>query len=365
MDQEDEPANPGRGQSVDKTVKRDRVVQRWGGHLVATNGCGWLSLSLQSSLSMLSRIYPFVFALPFLAAILLAHAPVDSEQAITDLINQMIAARQFESAVALARHAVAQYPASAALDQLLGLALYREGDRRGAAVAFRKAIELAPSESGNYFNLGLIELGAGDARAVKHLEAFVQLEPRNPDGHLLLGHAYQYTNRTLPAVEQYHKALEFAPKLPTAHYHLGLAYESQGDVGLALAEFKQEIDTNPKFCEAYELAGKVEVERDHLNESEHLYRSAVECRDGSFQAHYGLARVLLAKEQFAEAETELARCVKIDDSAISAHYALAQTYQRLGRMDAAEREYHLIAQIHAQRHAHISSGIASSQEARP
>jgi tetratricopeptide (TPR) repeat protein len=308
----------------------------------------------------------WLFSLGLAAFFLLALHPVpalaeDSEQTVYEQIEQNIQSGQIDTAIDEARQALTKYPDSPRLNQALGTACYQRGLKSEAAEAFRKAVVLDPSVAMNYFNLGLIELGMRDPRATKDLETFVTLAPDNAVGHLLLGHAYHYTNRTLLAIEQYKRALELSPDIRLGHYHLGVAYESQGDLSGALEEFKKEIALDPDYNESYWLAGNIEIDRGNLNDAEKLFRSSISRNPETFQAHYGLARVLVASDHMPEAETELKKCLELNADSIEAHYLLARTYQRMGRQADAEREYQIISTLHSQRHAHVNSGIAGRQ----
>ena len=57
----------------------------------------------------------------------------------------------------------------------------------------------------------------------------------------LLGRAYQNTNRTVQAIEQFQTALHIDPDTPLGHYHLGFAYASLGRNQEAIAEYRKEL----------------------------------------------------------------------------------------------------------------------------
>jgi tetratricopeptide (TPR) repeat protein len=286
----------------------------------------------------------------------------ESEKALVEQISLTFEAGQIDAALQRARAAIAQYPRSATLHQLLGAALFKKGLNSEARAAFRRAIELAPNVPQNYFNLALVDLSENKyPDAVKSLEAFLRFEPANAQARVLLGRAYHNLNRTLPAIEQFQKALELAPQLPLIHYHLGYAYQSQGNLKAALEEFRKEIHSNPAFHEPYWLAGNIELGQGDLDAAGDSFRKGIELRPQAYQGHYGLARVLIARKQLQEAEIELKKAVELNPSNVEVHYALARTYQQMGKKADAEREYKVVADIHS-RHAGQRSGIAGQQQ---
>jgi len=280
------------------------------------------------------------------------------QQQLEDQITAKLEAGQTEAALSQARVAAAQYPKSSVLQQLLGACLFKMGDKEEARQAFQKAIDLDSSLPQNYYNLALLEMS--DQRyqeAAGALENYLRLEPRNAEAHLLLGRAFHNLNRTIPAIEQFKKALALDPNLPLAHYHLGYALQSQGELKAALEEFKQEIRISPAFYDSYWLAGNIALGLGDTEEAAQLFHRGISLKPQAFQAHYGLGRTLLATEKFDEAESELRRAIKANPENVEAHYALARTYQRMGRQEDARREYQECSALNARRQKR-SSGIA-------
>jgi protein O-GlcNAc transferase len=291
-------------------------------------------------------------------------APVfgqESEAASAERIRSEIEAGRLDAAIADARKAVVQFPKSSELQQLLGASLFKKGLKGEAREAFHRAIELDAGIPDNYFDLALVELSESKyAEATRLLEALIKLEPGNALARVMLGRAYHNQNRTIPAIEQFKRALELAPRLPLAHYHLGFAYQSQGNLSAALSEYEQEIRLNPEFFEPYPLAGKIELGRGHLAAAESYFRKAIELQPQAADAIYGLARVLRQQGNLDGAEAEFKRVIELEPARIEAHYALARLYQQLGRKDEAAREFKIVAGLHA-RNAQGSSGIAGNR----
>jgi len=56
----------------------------------------------------------------------------------------------------------------------------------------------------------------------------VKLKPFAALAHVLLGRAYQNTNRTSQAIQQFQTSLRLDPDTQLGHYHLGFGYASLG-----------------------------------------------------------------------------------------------------------------------------------------
>jgi tetratricopeptide (TPR) repeat protein len=285
----------------------------------------------------------------------------ESEAALESRIAQELGAGQLGQAAQDARRALKLFPRSAAFAQMLGAALFKDGDRDGARTAFQHAIELNPELPQGYLDLALVELSANRlAQAVPPLKEYLRREPDSAEAHLLLGRAEHNLNETLPAIKEFQKALALNPRLPLAHYHLGYAEQSLGRLDEALAEFKKEIELNPGFYDSYWLAGKIELDRRHWGTAEKYFRDGLQVRPDGLPALYGLARVEMARGEFAAAAGDLEKVVAREPDNVEAHYTLAQAYQRLKRPADAAREFKIVAELHARQRS-TSSGIAGSR----
>ncbi|MGH9543659.1 MAG: tetratricopeptide repeat protein [Terriglobales bacterium] len=308
------------------------------------NSCvPWLEKKLfASSLILVSLICACVVSMA---------ARQNGESELAASIRAKLEAGQFDSAVSESRSAVARYPASFAIYQLLGSALFKKGEKEESRSAFQRAIQLAPSASVNYFNLARVDLSLNRLpEAVTSLETFLRFEPRDAAAHVLLGRAYHNLNQTLPGIEQFKAALAIDPTLPLAHFHLGYAELALGDRATAMAEFEAEIKVNPDFADPYWMMGNIEFDRGNLDAAETLFVRAIARKAESFSAHYGLARVLARMGKGLEAEAEFRKALADEPNRVEAHYALARLYRQMGRAEDANREFGIVAAIHASGH---------------
>ncbi len=154
-----------------------------------------------------------------------------AQDAAAERIRAAIQAGTVDLAIGDARQALAQFPQSSELHQLLGVALFKKGLNAEAREALRRAVELDSKDPQNYYNLALVELSEKKyPEATRLLETAVKLDPGDALARVMLGRAYHNQNLTVPAIEQFKAALKLAPRVPLVHYHLGYAYQSQGNL---------------------------------------------------------------------------------------------------------------------------------------
>ena len=230
----------------------------------------------------------------------------DTENVLVERIRGALAGNDPGLALSEAQDAVRQYPNSAQLYQMLGSAQFRNGSKEDARAAFQRAVDLAPQDSINYFNLGRVELSLDHyAEVVTSLNTFLRFEPQDAAAHVLLGRAYYNLNETLLGIEQFKAALALDQTLPLAHFHLGYAAElALGNRDAAIEEFHKEMSINPGFYDPYWMSGDIEFDRGNLQPAETFFRNGIKVKPRAFQAHYGLGRVLSRRGRFEEAETE-------------------------------------------------------------
>jgi superkiller protein 3 len=291
---------------------------------------------------------PFVFLnLLWVCAVVCVAETTESAWVLQ--VRSALVRNDLQSAIQDARRGIQQYPGSVALYQLLGGALFRSGASQDARAAFQKAIDLAPQEPLNYFNLARVDLSLNRFDdVVMSLTTFLKSDPRDAEAHVLLGRAYHNLNKTLLGIEQFQAGLAIDDRLPLAHFHLGYALLSLGNSEAALVEFRKEMAISPGFDTPHWMAGDIEVGRGNLKAAEDLYRKAVALNPRVFQPHYGLGRVLSRSFRPTEAETEFQTALQYSPGSVETHYALGRLYQQMGKPHEAQKQFQIVSDLHSQ-----------------
>jgi Flp pilus assembly protein TadD len=168
------------------------------------------------------------------------------------------------------------------------------GDAAGAAVAYRKALEIMPSDPRVLLNLGLAYADAGDAAsAIEHYRRSLELDGRQPLAFVNLGIALESGNDLARAAVAYRRAIALDPGEPLAYFNLGNALLKSGDVAGAIPLYERVIALDPSIAPAhFSLAQALVQRRDYA-------RALAEVRAGlEFEPGNDRARQL---------ETQLAR----------------------------------------------------------
>jgi tetratricopeptide (TPR) repeat protein len=170
------------------------------------------------------------------------------QQALAMAIRAGVLAVQGKAAEATAAEAEAAKldPTSADVPHLAGLRRMREGDAKGAAEAFQRAISMEPKRVMLYADLVRAQLAqeGGAKLAIDTVKKAIGRVGENPRLVLLLGDAYRAAGDADLAQGQYQKAIQLGGKFPDARVALARLYRAKTppNVPGALVELNQAID---------------------------------------------------------------------------------------------------------------------------
>jgi len=245
------------------------------------------------------------------------------------------------------KQAIEENPSDAEAVQLTGLSLYLAGKSAEAIPYLEKVQSWFPSANVDAaYILGVAYMQSKqypNARA-----AFARMFQVPPDSAA----AYLFTARLLlrfdfaPIAEEYgKKALELDPKLPLTHQLLGEIYLYQSKISEAATEFQEELAINPANPAAYYKLADADSRIEKFDEAEKLLQRSIWLDSTSTGPYILLGKVLLKKGETQLAIRALQRAISMDPNNNIPHHLLGQAYRNLGRTDDADRELKLAEQL--------------------
>jgi protein O-GlcNAc transferase len=262
----------------------------------------------------------------------------------------------------LAAEAFRHWPSDARFLHLRGLAYFRIGNLDAAQTDLTAAEKLSPFDAKLAFDFGLLNMAQKKYDdAARHFELALKAPERAsaPTLHILLGRAYQNSNRTEQGIAEFKRALALDPKVPLGHYHLGFAYASLGKNQQALEELQKELARTTDNAEVFYEYGNVLIDSGRFAEAIPPLECALALQPTYADAQYELGKALLLIGKVTEAITSLKRAIELSPDSPESHYQLSRAYSKAGDRESARAELARFSALKKGRQA--TGGMASGR----
>lgn len=245
--------------------------------------------------------------------------------------------------------AMAEDPTDVESIQMQGLTLYRLGRPAEAIPFLERMRQWTPNANADANHvLGLCYMNAqryDDARAA--FAAQYGVTPDSAAAYLLAGTMLMQADLPELAAKDAQKALELSPRIPQAHFMLGEVYLYKSDVSHALEEFEQERGINPSYAAVYDRLGDVYTRTGQYQQAQEALTRAISLDVSSTGPFIQMGKVFLRRNDPESAAMYLQHAEKMDPANYITHTLLGQAYRGLGREEDAKRELDAASQIHA------------------
>ena len=250
-------------------------------------------------------------------------------------------------AVASFKKALEENPGDSEAIQLMGLSYYLGGHPAEAIAPLEKVQTWYPSANVDAsYILGICYMQTKDfPNSRKAFAKMFAVPPESAASYLFMARMMLRFDFDVPAEENAKKAVELDPKLPLAHSLLGEIYLYKSRIPEATEQFQKELELNPgdaavyyKLADAYSRSQKYE-------EAEKLLQRSIWLDATSTGPYILMGKVLEKKGESALAVRALQRAIAMDPNNAIPHHLLGLAYRDLGRNGDAERELKLAEQL--------------------
>lgn len=115
-----------------------------------------------------------------------------------------------------------------------------------AAALYQRAIDVDPSLSIAYTNLGNVRFRQGDETAAVALyRRAIEIDEGQPEAHYNLGYVMLERGEPRPAVGFFERAIAADPRFADAHFNIAMAYEQLGERRKARPYWQQYLELEP------------------------------------------------------------------------------------------------------------------------
>ena len=254
---------------------------------------------------------------------------------------------EFRNALKVDPHYVDAYYQLAQADVALfdqDMALQRKDaallDARDAFKALNQAITVDPNRADvRIARAELLSSSPGvkdQAQAAADANYVLQQDPKNADGHRVLGTTFFEQKQYDQALQEFSKSAALAPSNPNSYLGIAqtnLALRHPDDAEL---NFKKAIQVDSHFIQAYlELAG-LYAQQNRVDQAEQMVQAGIQANPSVIGLYEALAQYEVRHQNAAQAEQALQAGIKANPSAIPLYLNLAAVFEGQGKPADAE-----------------------------
>jgi tetratricopeptide (TPR) repeat protein len=288
----------------------------------------------------------------------------------------LLEARQehYKAAVPLYRKALAINPNVPAVRRNLGLALFKDGDLRGAIQEFGRLLKDQPHDFQLTTLTGMAHYGLAEYKeAIPYLRDAAAYDKQSLPLRLALAHSCLWSKQYQCVMDTYHEilalnadsaeadmiagealdemkdnegstkmfreAVKANPKEPNVHFGLGYLLWTQKQYPEAASEFQAELANDPDHVQALEYLADADIQMNQSDKALPLLERVVKMNRSLPLVHLDLGIVYTEGDRKQDALRELTMAAKLNPGDVDVHWRLGRLYHALGRKEEARAEF--------------------------
>ncbi len=257
------------------------------------------------------------------------------------------AAEQFE---AVLKTAQPDSPEARESTLFLAQSLYLTNQFKAAVPYLEKAVAAGTRQLEASYMLGNAHVQLHEMEpAVRAFAVLYAVPPDSASAYLITAQMMIRQGFEENAEKAVLRALELNPKIPQGHYLLGEIATFHGEIERATAELTKEIELNPDFAMAYYKLGDALSRREQWDEAIPQLERSIWLNPTYSGAYILLGKGYLRRKELPNAENMLRQALRMDPQNSSAHYLLGQTLSQAGRMEEAKKFLDRAQQLKAEK----------------
>jgi len=230
------------------------------------------------------------------------------EESILLLGQTLFLQSKYTDAIPWLEKATSGKSPTAEASYMLGNACIFTRQPEKAVQAFAKLFRVAPGSAAAHLTTARMMLHHDvDGEAAKQARLALELDPRIPEAHFLLGEVAILHAEIDDAIAELNQEIAINPGFAMAHYRLGDAYSRREDWEQAMAPLERSVWLNPNYSAPFILLGKGYLKRKELANAEGVLRHALRLDPQNLSAHYLLGQTLMQEGKVEDAQKEMAK----------------------------------------------------------
>ncbi len=220
------------------------------------------------------------------------------------------------------------------------LALYQQGDVRGAKRAFLSILRKNPLSTDALYNLGVI---AKDRQnydaAIEYYERVISIDPAYVNAWFNLGGIFIDQARYDEAHERFQKVVSLSPDYANAWYNLGIIAAARGRRDEAIKYYQKALSIDPAFVNACYNIGLMLLEQKKYDEAIEYSQKVISLNPEYVDALFNIGSAMQSTNNYAGAIEYYEKALAINPDYYLAHNNLGIIHQAQYNFDKAIEHY--------------------------
>ncbi len=230
-----------------------------------------------------------------------------------------------------------QRPDLAEAHYQIGIAMARKRDYVGAAVAFRKALEIDPNHSAATRELAALPVDENESAEIARLESYIR------EGKFA---------EVQPLLEAY---TQNRPSSAWGWYALGYTYFAQQKVGESIRALSKSLSIDVANANAHKVLGRTLMLIGRFDAAKLEFELGARYDPASAEMQYNLGKLAAIQDQWPQAKQAYELALKLDPSYMEAYDGLGFALESLGDEAGAIANYKRAAEINEQRKGNFAA----------
>ncbi len=214
-----------------------------------------------------------------------------------------------------------------------------EKDVYKAIELLNQAIEIKEDYADAYLERGkrkidienVDEIRVNYYEALKDLDTYILLRPKNPLAFIQRGYAYRKLNRDKESLEDYNRAIRLNDKNPDAYLERAYVKMKLDDNDAALKDLDKATLLKPDFADAFYVHGNIQYGNGDYSKAILDFDKALKANPQHLQALDLRAAAKQFSHQYAEAIADFNQVQKLHPKEFTSHFNRGECYQHLGK----------------------------------
>ncbi|HEY3380441.1 MAG TPA: sulfatase-like hydrolase/transferase [Vicinamibacterales bacterium] len=233
--------------------------------------------------------------------------------------NSAVRERRFADALPILRDVLAQDPANAFAQLVLGSAHMGMGEYRQAIAQYRRYLELVPTSAYAHHWIAICALRMGDqGSALREAEATLAIDARFTDARIMKGGILASRGEYVGALVELRAAVAADPAKPMIRLDLAKVLAEAGQSLDAQIEYETLLKLQPDYEPALTGLGVLYAKRGRMDDAASALQRAVELQPGDNEARFNLGLIYERQGKSADARAEYARIAASPDATVQA-----------------------------------------------